>query len=38
MNKPEQIPTDMEEVENMHVGEQSFGNALRQALIIQHFM
>ena len=37
IDEPEHIPAAEEEVPDMHAGERRLGNAVRQALIMQHF-
>ena len=37
IDEPEHIPAAEEEVADMHSGERRLGNAVRQALIMQHF-
>ena len=37
IDEPEHIPAAEEEVSDMHAGERRLGNAVRQALIMQHF-
>ena len=37
IDEPEHIPAAEEEVADMHYGERRLGNAVRQALIMQHF-
>ena len=37
IDEPEHIPAAQEEVSDMHAGEWRLGNAVRQALIMQHF-
>ena len=37
LDEPEHFPGHEEEVNNVHAGERILGNAVRQALIMQHF-
>ena len=37
LDEPQHFPGDEEEVNDTHVGERVLGNAVRQALIMQHF-
>ena len=37
LDEPEHFPGDEEEVNDIHAGERILGNAVRQALIMQHF-
>ena len=37
MDEPEHFPAAEEEVNDIHAGEWLLGNAVRQALIMQHF-
>ena len=37
LDEPEHFPGDEEEMNDIHAGERILGNAVRQALIMQHF-